>query len=69
MYLLFCLKLFFNYICMLLLNEIKIMYVGWEVINVIFKLIFIICLYDIYVFVLIYINSLYNENIKWGIVI
>lgn len=67
MYLLFCLKLFFNF--MLLLNEIKIMYVGWEVINVIFKLIFIICLYDIYVFVLIYINSLYNENIKWGIVI
>lgn len=55
MYLLFCLKLFFNYICMLLLNEIKIMYVGWEVINVIVKLIFIICLYDIYVFVLIYI--------------
>lgn len=45
------------------------MYYGWEVINVIFKLIFIICLYDIYVFVLIYINSLYNENIKWGIVI
>lgn len=67
MYLLFCLKLFFNF--MLLLNEIKIMYYGWEVINVIFKLIFIICLYDIYVFVLIYINSLYNENIKWGIII
>lgn len=67
MYLLFCLKLFFNF--MLLLNEIKIMYYGWEVVNVIFKLIFIICLYDKYVFVLININSLYNENIKWGIVI
>lgn len=60
-----CSKLSFNY--MLLLNEIKTMHVGREVINVIVKLIFIICSHDIHVSI--YTNNSYNENTKWGIVI
>lgn len=54
---------------MLLLNEIKTVHVGREVINVIVKLIFINCSHDIHVLVSIYTNNSYTENTKWGIVI
>lgn len=54
---------------MLLLNEIKTMHHGREVVNAILKLIFIICSHDKHVLVPINTNSSYNENTKWGIVI